>query len=87
MCVSFPDAQCERRDKGEDVWEKGVGLLLGPQFIKVAPEDGHLHLEAWVKGVLLPGLYVGEMGTEGLMGAFPKRQLKQRVTELENLIV
>jgi hypothetical protein len=76
----------QERYKGEEVWEKGIGLMLGPQFVKVTPEDGNVHLEAWIKGVLLPGLYVGEMGTEGLMGAIPKRKLKERVAELESLI-
>ena len=70
----------------EEVWRKGSGVMMGPQFIKVAPVNGHIHLEAWVKYAILPWVTVGEMGTEGLMNAAPKRKLKARVEKLEQLL-
>lgn len=36
-------------------------------------------LEAWIKFAILPGVYVGEMGTKGFVGALPKQLLKERV--------
>jgi hypothetical protein len=71
---------------GEEVWKKGHGLLTGPQFIKIAPYDGHIHFEAWIKFALLPGVYVGESGTKGLMGVAIKKALAERVHSLEQAL-
>jgi len=65
----------------EDVWAKGSGFLVARQFIKAAPVDGHVHVEAWVKAFI-----GGEMGTEGVMAALPKRKLKESVVHLEQLV-
>jgi hypothetical protein len=71
-----------RQQRGyEEVWAKGSGLLVGQQFVKATPVNGHVHIEAWIKA-----LYAAEMGTEGVFGAVPKRMLKQRVVELEQLL-
>lgn len=60
--------------------EKGVGLLTAPQFLKLSVNnDGSYVLEAWIKFAILPGVYVGEMGTKGFVGALPKQLLKERV--------
>ena len=66
----------------ETVWKKGHGLALGPQYSKVEPGEGKVHIEAWVRIAVLPGLYMGEMGTDGFIGAIPKRRLKTRVLEV-----
>lgn len=68
--------------EGEKVWKKGHGLALGPQFIKVVPDQGKVHIEAWIKMALLPGVYISEMGTGGFVGGVPKRRLKKRVATI-----
>jgi hypothetical protein len=65
----------------EEVWVKGSGMLVARQFVKAAPVDGHVHIEAWIKP-----LFTGESGIEGTFGAVPKRKLKERVLELEHLL-
>lgn len=72
--------------KGEKVWKKGLGIMIGPQYLKVEPKDGNVHIEGWIQWALLPGVYVGEMGTKGALGAIPKRQLRKRVEQVEELI-
>ena len=72
-------------DPVANVWKKGMGLLLGPQFIRFEIRSGILVLEAWIKFALLPGVYLGEMGIDGFFGFIPKRQLKARVVEIEKL--
>ena len=32
--------------KGEQVWKKGIGLMMGPQFVKLTLQGAHLGLEA-----------------------------------------
>jgi hypothetical protein len=68
-----------------NVWQKGMGLLTGPQFVQFEVRDGELHLEAWIKFALLPGVYLGEMGTDGFFAFIPKSQLKSRVQDIEHL--
>jgi hypothetical protein len=76
-----------KRRHGEEVWEKGLGLMMGPQFIKADPVEGKVHVEAWTSAAPLPGLYVGELGTTGFFAALPKRRLRERVEELERILV
>ncbi len=71
---------------GEEVWKKGLGLISGPQYITATPVDGHVHLEAWMKFAVLPGLYVGEAGTKGVLGGLPKRKLRERVEHIEEIL-
>lgn len=72
--------------EGTSVWKKGMGLMLGPQFVQVDRRDDGLHLEAWIKFALLPGVYLGEMGLDGAFAIIPKRKLKKRVEALEELL-
>lgn len=68
------------RKTGNSIGKKGVGLLTAPQFLKLSVNnDGSYVLEAWIKFAILPGVYVGEMGTKGFVGALPKQLLKERV--------
>ena len=71
---------------GERVYKKGVGLLLAPQFFTFNLNEGSVDLQAWTKFVMLPGLYVGEMGITGALGAIPKKQLRNRVIKIASKI-
>ncbi len=68
--------------KSEQLLQKGSGLMTGPQFIKVLFQPGQVHLEAWIKFALLPGVYVGELGLKGLFGGLPKKLLRDRVINI-----
>jgi hypothetical protein len=72
-------------DQQQNVWQKGMGLMLGPQFVRFEAHPGQLRLEAWIKFALLPGVYLGEMGIHGWFAFIPKMQLKSRVQEIERL--
>ena len=72
--------------KGQMVWKKGVGLLMAPQFISLQYGPGILHIEAWIKFAILPGVYCGEMGINGFLAAIPKSQLRNRINTLMSLI-
>ena len=74
------------KDGTETIWKKGFGLMLGPQYVKVEIVDGGVHLEAWIKFALLPGVFMGEMDTNGAFGFIPKKKLKGRIEEIEKLI-
>lgn len=72
--------------KGENVWKKGTGFLTAPQFIKVTYQNGWVHLEAWMKYAILPGVYCGEMGLTGAWGFAIKDVLRGRVNTLMSLL-
>jgi len=72
-------------DPAENIWKKGMGIMLGPQFVRFEVRSGALNLEAWIKFALFPGLYVGEMGIDGMLAFVPKRMLKKRVADIEML--
>lgn len=72
--------------KTEQVWKKGNGLLTAPQYIKVLTNQGNVHLEAWMRYVILPGVYVGEMDLSGGWGFAVKALLKNRVDALARLL-
>ena len=72
--------------RGESVWKKGHGLLTAPQFIKLEYAGGVVHLEAWIKWAVLPGVYCGEMGLDGAMGFAVKAALRKRVDMLVALL-
>ena len=73
--------------KGEQIWQKGLGLMLGPQFVKVEPRPGAVHVEAWIKWAILPGVYAGELDTSGALGAIPKKKLRERIAQIEAVII
>ena len=72
-------------DARQNVWQKGMGLMLGPQFIRYESHPGHLVLEAWIKFALLPGVYLGEMGIDGFFAFIPKKMLKGRMVDIERI--
>ena len=68
----------------EMAWKKGVGAVTVPQFIKAMPGDGVVHVEAWVSKIaVIPGVYAGEQGLDGVWGWAVKSVLRKRVEELE----
>lgn len=70
----------------ENVFKKGMGIMCGPSFIKVSFAPNAVRLEAWMKYALLPGVYVGEIGLTGFVGAAVKGPLKNRVAQIESMI-
>lgn len=72
--------------KGEQVWKKGMGIMVGPQYVTVKDSSGMVRVEAWIKFALLPGVYLGELGLEGFVGAIPKSLLKGKISRLEQLL-
>lgn len=78
----------EYRDfKGEQVYKKGMGVATGPSFIKVMAGNGRVIVEAWIKFAALPGVYAGETGIDGVLGAIPKAFLRTRVQYVEYLVM
>ena len=73
-------------DPQQNVWQKGMGLMLGPQFVRYESHPGQLRLEAWIKFALLPGVYLGEMGIDGFFAFIPKKMLKGKVQEIERMV-
>lgn len=73
--------------KGAMVWKKGMGLLTAPQYFSIQYKDNLIYLEAFIRFAILPGVFVGEMGTKGFFGAIPKGLLKQRVSTVENYVM
>lgn len=75
------------RYENENVFQKGKGIWTGPTFIKLSFSKSAVRLEAWMKYALLPGVYVGEMGLTGFVGAAVKGPLKRRVSQIEAMIM
>jgi hypothetical protein len=72
--------------KGETLWKKGMGILTAPQYLSVTYSPNLVTIQAFIKWALIPGVYVGEMGTDGFVGAIPKKALEKRVRTVEHFI-
>lgn len=72
--------------KGGKVWKKGVGLVTAPQYFSIRYFDNRIVLEAFIRYPLFPGVYIGEMGLTGFVGAVPKNLLRGRVDAVEKYI-
>lgn len=72
---------------GEQVYQKGTGLMVGPKFVKINLNGDVLHFEAWVKFAILPGVYSGEMDLEGTAGIATKKPLKTIMLGFENRLL
>lgn len=72
--------------KGQQVWKKGMGILTAPQYIALFFSQNEVVIEAFLRYAILPGVYVGEMGIDGVFGAIPKTALKGRVTAVEQYL-
>lgn len=73
--------------KGEDVFKKGNGWISAPTFFKISYSGTTVRIQAWLKTALLPGVYAGEHGIDGVWGFAVKEILKGRVAQLEQLIM
>ncbi len=73
--------------EGENLYKKGKGLASGPTFLKIMTDQNRIVIEAWVKFAVLPGVYAGEMGIDGAIGAIPKSVLGGRVRYIETMII
>ena len=74
---------------GREVWKRNSGALLSPEYISVAPGDGHVHLEAWIKAVTpLPGVWVGNTDPhkDAPIGVPTKERLRKRLERIERLV-
>jgi hypothetical protein len=68
----------------EQVWTRGVGPAIVPQFVKAEPGDGVVHIEVWISDVpATPGAFTGEHDLRGLGSWAVKSTLRYRVRELE----
>ncbi len=72
--------------ENEPVFKKGKGVWTGPTFFKLSFYEGGVRLEAWMKYALLPGVYVGELGATGFVGAAAKGPLKRRIAQIETIL-
>ena len=72
--------------KNEMVWKKGMGLLTAPEIMKVTVNGTLVTVEAWIRMAWLPGVYGGEMGLDGFVGAIPKGMLRGKVDNLVALL-
>ncbi len=69
---------------GAWVWTQGVGPAIVPQFVTAEPDNGVVHIQAWIADVpKTPGVYTGEHDLRGLGRWAVKSTLRYRVNELE----
>jgi hypothetical protein len=79
------------RYKGKEaVYQKGSGLLVAPQYIKVTYREREAIIEAWMRYVLLPKLYVGELDLDCMTPftgtATVKPKLRARIARIEEIL-
>ncbi len=72
--------------ENENVFKRGLGMMSGPTFFKFMFSPGVVRMETWMKYSLLPGVYVGEIGTTGFVGAATKGPWKKRIDTIESII-
>lgn len=66
----------EKEKNGERVFQNGIGFLTAAKFVRVvAPGDGAVCIEGWVK-------MGGEKDLEGVVGIIPKKELKAIIERL-----
>lgn len=71
---------------GENVFKKGNGLMSNPSFFKFSYAGNQVRMETWMKYALLPGVYVGELGLDGFVGAAVKGPWKKRTSQIESIL-
>lgn len=72
--------------QGENVFKKGNGWLVAPTFIKLTYFTNRVRLEAWIKMAPLPGVFTGEYGMEGAVGAAAKGAMKRCIPAIEQML-
>ena len=71
-------------DAEQNIWKKG-SAFANPLFVRCQTQPQSLTVEAWLRFVLLPGVYLGEYDLEGMFLIVQKRQLKKYVEAIEQL--
>ena len=72
-----------KKYKGEWIYQKGIGLLVGPKFVKAWYNGTAFQLEAWIKTAAMPFVFVGEENLDGFAGFATKKPLKDMVEDFE----
>lgn len=75
---------------GEYVYKKGDGWLAAPKYIKVNNMGGNcIKVQAWMKWVLLPYVFIGEMDftQNTFAGAIDKSKLKAIVEGIDTIVL
>lgn len=72
--------------KGQMVFRSGGGWFEMPKFLVWSYQNGVFHLEAWIRMLVLPGVYSGENSMTGFYGAIPKKVYKDDLEQLMGLL-
>lgn len=75
-----------KQKKGEQYWQEGNGFITAPKCFKYSYYNGMIHIEAWLKVPLLPGVYISEMNLEGSYGYLIKKGYKDSLAQLVDLL-
>lgn len=71
---------------GENVFKKGKGVWTHPSFFKFSYSGNMTRMETWMKYAFFPGVYIGELGTDGFVGCAVKGPWKKRISNLEDIL-
>lgn len=71
---------------GENVFQKGQGFLASPTFFKFSYFGNSVRMETWMKYAMLPGVFLGELGTDGFVGCAAKGPWKKRIKNVEGIL-
>lgn len=72
--------------KGQMVFRAGGGWFEMPKFLVWNYQNGVLHLEAWARYLILPGVYSKEKDLDGFYGIVVKQAYKNDVIQLVQLL-
>lgn len=73
--------------KGENVLKKGDGWVSGPTCFKFSFYPGFMRMETWMMFAILPGVFAGEIGTEGFLACAVKGPWKERIAHIERMLL
>lgn len=65
-----------------ELWFKKGGVFLGPRVMRALVYGNTIIIEGFVRYAILPGVYVGEIGDDGFVGAIPQSKLKKNIADL-----
>lgn len=77
----------ETQVKGENVLKKGDGWVSGPTCFKFSFYSGFMRMESWMMYAVLPGVFAGEIGTDGFVGWAVKGPWKERIDHIERMLL
>ncbi|MCI7107194.1 MAG: hypothetical protein MR945_04860 [Agathobacter sp.] len=72
--------------KGQMVFRAGGGWFEMPKFLVWSYQNGVFHMEAWIRMLILPGVYSKENDMSGFYGALPKKMYKDDLEQLMSLL-